>query len=885
MSIKRKSFLETISKYIIEIPIIQREYAQGRTSQRVTFIREKFVKDICDSFIDKIPMHLGFVYGKVLGKDNLRIQEINQKSLESILGAVKGYANVMDFSVNSQVKFIGTETEKNTFRFIPLDGQQRLTTLFLFFWYVNLRQNNEEELPWLSHFKYRNRKTTLSFFEKISQPIIIAEIREKLRNIKDGSFKDLIEESHWFLRKWKLDISIDGMLEMLNSIHLEFKKREVVSFEEFNLEEAPFSFDFLDLDAVEQTDELYVKMNARGKQLTDFEHFKAWLQDAFDKKHLKDNEVLDKNDFLGKEILAKTQLEEKAFLEIFWKKLDTSWLTYFWQNLDCEFNALDDFIYNFLKNLALMHYFATNDESKISDDNRVVYDLIRNSEKYEAKKISYIPLENYIKKVKISEEQETFEIRVFNIDSLQFMEKVLDKLLDENCVSKYQNILNEKVTLSTFVKDSFSAFFLKSKNFTPSIPDSVYYYNFLRYVIDDDINDDENFEAYMRISRNLIYNTYIQNPQEYFSAFQQVNELCKYKNEMVYNFVNREYSNQFFNNNQYEEEIRKLELFQIKVDSTQVEIAKNTNWKDEIIKLENHSYFYGQINFIFNLAKDEFDIFKVYAKLLDDLFSESLLDSKDFVLQKALLTKGDYLVPTGKNHTFCKSTRDSLRSRNDNWRKVFNNETKIIFLKHLLDDLHSKEIDDNFQGLQNIIDEYNKQKNINWESYFVRYPLVLKKCFEMRYFDNDDIRILPGSSILAYHLELRSLSLKNKLDEIKFNFGPFLSLDYFWQQYTNNLPGIQFKHFEFQENKYNLIIKFSITEEQFFNLKFVPDEKNKIMEIPDLIVEELVNIGFSLNDNALEKQLHFEDIDFNPLINKLSEIFDLLKKVPNYATN
>ena len=74
----------------IEIPIIQRDYAQGRKNDEVNRIRELFLDAIFHSITDKKPITLDFVYGDV--------------SAEGVL--------------------------------TPLDGQQRLTTLFLLYWYI-----------------------------------------------------------------------------------------------------------------------------------------------------------------------------------------------------------------------------------------------------------------------------------------------------------------------------------------------------------------------------------------------------------------------------------------------------------------------------------------------------------------------------------------------------------------------------------------------------------------------------------------------------------------------------------------------------------------------------------------------------------------------------
>ncbi|HFU4420637.1 TPA: DUF262 domain-containing protein, partial [Streptococcus suis] len=78
-----KSLLE---QYRVVIPLIQRDYAQGRKDIRTTEVRKQLLKDINFSLLnfDEPPLDLNFIYGKSLND-----------------------------------------------AFIPLDGQQRLTTLFL----------------------------------------------------------------------------------------------------------------------------------------------------------------------------------------------------------------------------------------------------------------------------------------------------------------------------------------------------------------------------------------------------------------------------------------------------------------------------------------------------------------------------------------------------------------------------------------------------------------------------------------------------------------------------------------------------------------------------------------------------------------------------------
>lgn len=85
-------FFET-KELRIEIPLIQRDYAQGRAE--VLEVRREFLQALHRYLKEGIPFRdLDFVYGRVLPMENGRAC------------------------------------------FIPLDGQQRLTTLFLLHWYL-----------------------------------------------------------------------------------------------------------------------------------------------------------------------------------------------------------------------------------------------------------------------------------------------------------------------------------------------------------------------------------------------------------------------------------------------------------------------------------------------------------------------------------------------------------------------------------------------------------------------------------------------------------------------------------------------------------------------------------------------------------------------------
>ena len=85
------TFWNLIQNNRIEIPVIQRGYAQGRVEDKITAIRKEFVADLIQSLAkDSDSIHLGFVYGKIEGVDKFQERERNKRAIENILYAVEG---------------------------------------------------------------------------------------------------------------------------------------------------------------------------------------------------------------------------------------------------------------------------------------------------------------------------------------------------------------------------------------------------------------------------------------------------------------------------------------------------------------------------------------------------------------------------------------------------------------------------------------------------------------------------------------------------------------------------------------------------------------------------------------------------------------------------
>ena len=211
------SIFEEVDKIVI--PIIQRDYAQGRRNVFVDRVRAAFLDSLYEA-IENRPTTLDFIYGDI--------------------------------------------DEERTL--IPLDGQQRLTTLFLLHWYAAKREHiAESECSLLENFSYETRPSARVFCEKLVkyQPTFLGKLSEE------------IVDQNWFPLGWKKDPTVRGMLVMLDAIQEKFRRTEGI-WEK--LQNGAITFHFLPLSNMGLTDELYIKMNSRGKPLTDFEHFKAELE-------------------------------------------------------------------------------------------------------------------------------------------------------------------------------------------------------------------------------------------------------------------------------------------------------------------------------------------------------------------------------------------------------------------------------------------------------------------------------------------------------------------------------------------------------------------------------------------------------------------------------
>ena len=228
----------------------------------------------------------------------------------------------------------------------PLDGQQRLTTLFLLHWYAAKKENiSDEEAAFLRNFGYETRYSARNFCRCLTGfiPSFTIPLSE-----------EIIDQA-WFPLEWKKDPTISAMLVMIEAIQSVFSGVEDLWGK---LKNGAVTFYFLPIRDMGLTDELYIKMNSRGKPLTRFEHFKAELERSV------------------------RAVDEDTARRII-RKVDLDWTDMLWRYRDSGTGSPDDVVTDdeFLKYFhficdILCYEAGESPQGKSADE----FDLLQNSE-------------------------------------------------------------------------------------------------------------------------------------------------------------------------------------------------------------------------------------------------------------------------------------------------------------------------------------------------------------------------------------------------------------------------------------------------------------------------------------------------------------------------
>lgn len=702
----------------IRVPMIQRDFAQGRPAEAE--VREEFLNTLRDA-LDKspedpsLPLNLDFIYGSVEGDEQTR-------------------------------------------RFLPLDGQQRLTTLFLLHWYLAWKDDQWTAFEQLflsdghSRFAYSVRTSSNEFFDQlvIYRPGFSPQVVRSL--------EAMIVDQPWYFRSWRLDPTIQAVLHMLDAIHAKFGESDGL-FERLLDEEQPaITFQLLDLDNFGLSDDLYIKMNARGKPLTAFETFKARYELELISQLQGETFSIGEQTFYAADYVA--------------RRMDTTWADLFWKHRSREKELYDEAFMNVFRAIALI---TRNPESQ-----------------------GYL---GDIGKLNTGGDPPTYaDFHSYRWLDEQFT-RALMCLLDSWC--------GNGSTLCRLLPDDQyldeEAFFGKivDKGANLSYTDLVQFLAYAQFIIEQQGRiDTRAFQEWMRVVKNLAMNSAYNRPADFQRSVHGVAGLMEQSGDILTYFAQAEKPATGFSELQIAEEKLKAQL-----------ILAHAGWRELVDRAECHGYFRGQIGFLLDFADiaaksaqlepDSWDAsehvtfqeaFLKYMQLSEAMFSANGLNKSDTHLwQRALLCLGDYLLPSGRNRSFLVNSMTEEGS----WKRLLSGSGHHAsaarnILKSLFDKLSPKKDID--KQLEKVI---KGVKNLDpWRNAIIQCPAVIDYCTRrsIRVDEYGTIYLLHQSQMNGSHAELFTFCLFKELWSKygKSGLDPLKLMKYVSVNGTAIEPGIRF---------------------------------------------------------------------------------------------
>lgn len=426
---KLESFAQLLNeeKSII-IPKVQRDYAYGRPDDKARSVLNDMLDQILTAVIDESTTILDFVYGGAFIRE-----------------------------------------DKDTAGLIPLDGQQRLTTLFLLFFYASLLKDTdgnsikEEESDILLKFRYETRQSATDFCCNL-----LTDIRRNLLKFytpEKRNLKYLIEDDAKYLKTYDNDPTIISMLNVLNIIEEKCAEKKVTELQPCLwrrlMDRQNVMFYKLTLDEFGLTDDLFIKMNARGKKLTAFEIFKS-------------------------DIIGKIKSVDETLKDRFSTKMDTRWVDIAWDYTD-----------------------------KTISDKRLQLDVTNEVDAKYSKLFQNIFRLEYFRRGLFNgaKEEVNYDTILSDTDGIESIEEVFDTLYAVHKNVGFRNLwdkyfyfsdafVGQSDSIRLFWKKNHMSVFEIALNAELSVPETVYFYAL--YLLCKNAADEACCKRCLRLVRNLI---------------------------------------------------------------------------------------------------------------------------------------------------------------------------------------------------------------------------------------------------------------------------------------------------------------------------------------------------------------------------------------------
>jgi Protein of unknown function DUF262 len=726
--------------YSVEIPIIQRDYAQGRASAKE--IRTEFLKALHGYLEEDIPFRdIDFIYGDIDAANN----------------------------------------------FIPLDGQQRLTTLFLLHYYLALKEDKLNQLKeilvknGLSRFTYKTRQSAADFCNALFKNEIILPSSD---DAGERALSETIKDSSWYFLSWDNDPTIRSMLCMLDAIHCLFKNTKGFYDRLVDKKQPVITFQFLTLNDYGLTEDLYIKMNSRGKPLTKFENFKAKFE-----QHL------------GR--LNGLLAYPPNVRDYFSHRIDTRWAHLFWTYRNKKENLFDRQIMNFISVLAINQYAINQDDPKKYIDHQ-----------------GDLPLEFYLH---------------FNEQTIPVLIDALDQLSVTAPAFKVHlpgfHYYDETAAFDDIINDRLNA-----AGYAERIKFFAYYCYLVQWKGANEL------AKWMRVVVNLTENTIPYNSEtEFINSLRAIQRLLPFSDNILPHLTAAE-NITGFNPSQIKEEQIKAHMILISTawEERIYEAEKHPYFKGQITfalvfsGIEDHYDEKKNCGWDQEADRQYLEAFDHYINLVFSLFDDGGLkpEAKEVHrLHRAILTKGRYLLYAKSNYSFLVD-----RERDISWKRLLQGDdyrkVNREFLKQVITDPAFNPTD--LRSLDDICN--NAKEHLKpWEKKFVDLPELFEYLGNSKYIrcEDDMTYLLTKVRLSAEHSELFTHALYLYLKP-EGTLPPFDKMYYYFADASDDTPCLCFNAFKCKDHEFEMDIYYEggLYKAYFYdqNMKQIGDHFIKLLK-------------------------------------------------------
>ncbi len=514
----------------IEIPAIQRDYAQGRVDP--DSVAEAFEDQLKGSgFISSVFTHLQ-----------------------------KNEVMIMDFVYGSFVDG----------KFVPLDGQQRLTTLFLLYWYIGkieLGENSSAFIKKLSAFTYQTRDSDRKFCKYLCSETI------KFQNNK--TICEILKNEHWFYKEYEKDPTIKAMFNMLKVIETKYALLPKLDESDSYLKRLDnLRFYILPLTNFNLSDDLYVKMNARGKKLSTYENFKAdltnWMNDEKNPYKAFFAEIVDYDE---------RQVSEAFRISL---KFDNEWTDEIWSLVKDNTRKLNEPFMQLFHRFALNKYLIYSSSDAKTKGTSELYKRFTGSYENEYDEKHYQDFKNIFE---LDQKNDSNVIKDFEIffDNYHKNSEKIQKAI-QPCWAKKEE---EKYSIFISTVKNEKAFNARNR---------IAFYGIQKYLENFEY-DDIHFRQWMRVVWNIAQNTDITDATVMIGVLQLIDELGFHAN-CIYTFLSDK-------NNLIKSKSSKIAIEEERRKAAFIVKNPKINWEKNFKKAESHPYLKGEIDFLIDDDMEE----------------------------------------------------------------------------------------------------------------------------------------------------------------------------------------------------------------------------------------------------------------------------------------